>query len=301
MAEVSTHSPERPGHNTLDPIPVDLDIETPIDEPVPAEAATEIDEETDETVEAAAPAVDPAVEQDARDAGWVPMDEWRGPKEKWRPADQFLEFRNHVLPVVQRENAQLRAKVAAIEARDAARQQADAQARQALQRENLRAELRAAREEGDWDKVDTITEKMFDLRVQQVAAPQAPKIDPEVQREFTDFAGKNDWLSKDRELAVDFAIELKQIVESGAAQDIQTALSIAKRRVQRTNPDKFKPRTPGRAMAESGGSSGLVSAGQKVWANLKPEFRIQADKDIARKLYTQKDYLANCGPENFRS
>jgi hypothetical protein len=247
-----------------------------------------------------------AAEAEASKYGWEDKDAWvaegKDPS-RWRPASEFLDVRTNVLSIAREENSKLRAQVAALKARTDAKDQKEAEDRSHLQRESLRLELKQAREDQDWDRVDQITEKIFDLKVAAVAPAKAEAtqtVDPDVQEAFSDFGKANQWLKNDRELAVDFAVELKQIIDAKAATDINDALAQAKRRVVRANPNKFSKGNGRASMTEMGGSPANSTNG-RTWADLKPEYRAQSiENDIAAKRYTRAEYLANCDAECFR-
>jgi hypothetical protein len=48
---------------------------------------------------------------EAKDMGWVPKEEFRGPAERWKPAQQFVEDGENILPIVRAENKRLKAEI----------------------------------------------------------------------------------------------------------------------------------------------------------------------------------------------
>jgi hypothetical protein len=54
-----------------------------------------------------------AEEQRARDLGWVPEEEWQGPKEKWRAAAEFLARGEEVMPILKANNRRLHQQLSA--------------------------------------------------------------------------------------------------------------------------------------------------------------------------------------------
>jgi hypothetical protein len=51
--------------------------------------------------------ISPQQEQQARQLGWVPQDEWKGASEKWQPADKFLERGEEIMPILKANNRRL--------------------------------------------------------------------------------------------------------------------------------------------------------------------------------------------------
>lgn len=70
----------------------------------------------------------------ARRIGWVPKEEFRGDPDKWRPAGEFLEWGDKLLPVIQERNRKLDDRLA--------RMERDSKTRE----ERLIGELRESRE-----------------------------------------------------------------------------------------------------------------------------------------------------------
>jgi hypothetical protein len=249
-------------------------------------------------------------ETEARASGWVSREEWissHGNEKGWKPAADYNDFRKNFLPIVQRENRELRQKLDALTKTIGQEQSEKQQAKQRLERESLKLELRQAREDGDWDKVEELSDKMFDLRVAQVAPQQVPQeqqVDPEVRSQFEDFAAQNQWLKTDKDLATDFAVNLKQIIDARIpGMSMDDCMQRARRTTIAMNQDKFNRRTRP-AMADSGGSPG-VSRGtgmQKSWNDLRPEVKRELESMIADNPgLTRAGVLKNCDPSHFRN
>lgn len=249
-------------------------------------------------------------ENEARATGWVSRDEWvssHGNEKGWKPASEYNDFRKNFLPIVQRENRELRQKLDTLTRAIGAEQSEKQQAKERLERESIKLQLRQAREDQDWDKVDELTDKMLDLRVAQVAPKQAPQeqqVDPEVRQQFEDFAAQNQWLKTDKDLATDFAINLKGIIDSKIpGMSMDDCMQRARRTTIAMNQDKFNRRTRP-AMADSGGSPG-VSRGtgmQRSWNDLRPEVKRELESMIEDNPgLTRAGVLKNCDPSHFRN
>jgi len=247
------------------------------------------------------------IESEAREAGWVPKDDWNGSKEKWKPAKDYLDFRDHVLPTVQRENRELKARLAALEIKDRQREQAIKEAEDRIERDNIKRQLREARDSGDNDLVDELTDKLIDLRVKPKAQPtQSNEMPPETKAAWDEFRGRNDWVEKDKALGGAFARQLALIIQTKTANSAEEAFQIARDEVRRMYPEKFGKRLTS-SMAESGGSSGTTQVNGKGWSDLKPEVRSAFDDQLDTMNVTgkareasQKRMLANCDSDHFR-
>src|SRR5271166_5657668 len=58
---------------------------------------------------------DAAVEARAREMGWKPLAEYRGPPGKWQPAADFISRGENILPIVRQQNRALTEKVGRME------------------------------------------------------------------------------------------------------------------------------------------------------------------------------------------
>jgi hypothetical protein len=312
---VSTHSQEtsvpdnqfRP-NNTLDAQQPLLGEEVAGDEdvvatPLPGEEGyVEPDAETPPAATEGAA----EVEKEARDGGWVTEAEWlathNGAKKGWKSASEFLDFKSHFLPIVQKETRALRAQVALLQAKDRQREKDQRERDSRIETAATSAELKEAAESGDWDRFNELNTKLVKALAAQAttAAAATPTLDPEVQAEVAAFAESNPWIRTDKHASRAFAREMKLIMETNTADSLIDAMEQAREEVVRRYPERFR-RAPTRAMGESSGDSTRLNGGKNhAWANLKPIYREQAEKDVRAGKYTQKDYLANCTDENFR-
>jgi hypothetical protein len=176
--------------------------------------------------------------------------------------------------------------------------------------QGLKAQLRVARENGDWDQVDDITEKMFDLRPQPQQAHQPPQPDAALKASYESFVSRNNWLS-DRTLSRVFHRQLKVIADTNTADSPEDAFAQAADETRRMYPEKFggngsSPRTP---IAETDAGHNASSGNGRGWNDLKPsvrkDFEMMIDSQIRPKNDTERKasmrrILAGCNDEHFR-
>jgi hypothetical protein len=303
--QVATPAAKAPPNEFLDAsvtTPPSEDVVVDTNDDVTIEVAPESTEtEVEAKPEPKTPEVEPEVEQEARSSGWVSKDEWleaHGSDKGWKSASDYVEFRRNFLPIISKENKELRKRLEQLERERATERTQQEQAKAQLAREQLRLEMRAAREDGDWDKVDALTEKLLDLRVAEKPkpAPGPVPIDPEVQRDYNEFAKRNPWLNTDKRLTKVFAIQLKGIMDTGAADSIPEAFEDAKDLVKRMYPEKFLAR---KAMAESGGESGTNNRTTRSWSQLKPDVRASYENFLEDNPKVKKEDLLRRFPADF--
>ena len=250
------------------------------------------------SAEPADPALE-AAEREASDAGWVPKERWKGPPERWRPAKDFLDARDHVLPILQRENKALRAKLEEQGGRLAALEKehiSNEAKRSAIQQETLQYERQQALESGDYAKVNKLDAAILDAKIAAktngTAQQPQPLIDPEVARTWNEFSAENPWTQKPKMQRVLFA-QLKTMRESGTEIAGREMLEEAKEHIARLYPEEFAAPKRTSAMADTGGSNGNSRGGTRTWSDLKPEVREALETMVDGKI-TKEALLKRC-------
>ena len=248
-------------------------------------------------------------ELEARQSGWVSKEEWvetHGSDRGWKSAPDYVDFRRAFVPILSKENKELREKIKKLEERDSQRALAEEDAKRNFERSSLQLDLRQARENSDWDKVDEIANKLLDLKLAEKPKAVSPTqtIDPEVQRDYMEFESRNPWIKTDKRLAQNFAVELKAIMDVNPGTPVADALDMARDRTRRLYPEKF-PAMRRSAMAESDGDSNSTPRRTVSWNQLKPDVRQIYDKFISDTPGVTKEMLlkrfAAENPEFFRS
>lgn len=137
------------------------------------------------------------VEQEAIDSGWVPKDQYTGDEHKWVDAPEFLR-RGELFKKIEDQNRQLKdVKRALIEMKKLHEGVREVEYKRAL--ETLRAQKKAALEEGDADAVIAVDERIDLVKEEQrklqtedsYVEPQSGEEHPE----FVAWKNKNSWYS----------------------------------------------------------------------------------------------------------
>lgn len=229
-----------------------------------------------------------SVEREAMALRWVPQDKWTGDPKRWRDAASFLDARNHVLPLVRKENESLRRENSEFKARLERLEQREREqdaARENLTLETLKIERRQALENQDYGRVSEIDEKLISAAAKDAVTKAQPKqnpaqqqIDPQIQETWNQFVGENEWVKSDKAQAV---LMEKMVVmrQAGSSLVGRAMLDEAKDRIRREYPEWF-PSARRTGMAESGGYNGAARSNTRTWSDLKPEVRQALDEFI---------------------
>lgn len=169
-----------------------------------------------------------SADDEARQHGWVPRAEWKGPPGKWKPAADFLAIMNESAPVLKERMKAMR------EDYDQRFKRLESQTQKALeaQRKTLeadyRAQISAAKAAGDVDEVE------------RLASEGPPQIEEAPPVEVTAFVERNPWFLQDQDMhRIAVGIEEK-LAKSDPAMSLGDRLIETERRLSVIYPDLIK-------------------------------------------------------------
>lgn len=236
-------------------------------------------------------------EKEALEMGWTPEEEWKGDPDKWRPAQEFVERGETIIPILRNENKKLRADMAAMEMGlkaqiERIRQEAQDGAKRDYEQKvaALKQQQRQAVEEGDIEKFDQVDKQIGNLKEpQQTAQPQSNPV-------FEEWNKKNPWYAPDMNNIGDADRDMT-IYAMGVAGDIlknepnlepNKLFERVEGQVKKTFAHKFE--NPNREKADVAGSGGPApkSSGKKTWADLPQEAKAAYER--TRKRFESKGF-----------
>lgn len=241
-------------------------------------------------------------EKEAREMGWVPETEFKGEKEKWKPADQFVQDGERILPIVrsqlkrereerERDKADFAKRTERLEKMTEENLRVIRE-RHASEIAELRAQQRTAVEAGDLKEFDRL-EKAKDTL--EKAAPKVEEAKKDTAKEdavevfkakVAKFKEANPWYETD-----DVMTAYAERISAGFAQENpnitfedNTAKTLAK--MKEKFPDKFKTAAAnGHAAVDSGSDFSAVRRKDGLAAKLTAEERRHADQAVSNGLY----------------
>lgn len=180
-----------------------------------------------------APANDASDEELAMRMGWVPLDRFKGPKEKWRSAADFLAVNEASAPVLKERLNKLQKtydrKFAHLERQS---QRALEAQRAALEAEH-REKIRAAAADGNVEEV----ERLLDARPTAQASPPM---------EVEEFVGRNPWFTQNPGMhRIAVGIE-EDLAYTRPDMSLSERLEETERRMAAIYPDLVKAKSNGR-------------------------------------------------------
>jgi hypothetical protein len=258
---------------------------------------------------AAAKSPAPEVLSRARTMGWVPLEEFRGPAERWVEAEKFVQRGEEILPIVNAQNRALREELKATKARlDAATESIEAlkefnskanRDALALERRELAVQIKEAREAGNTEVELELTEKFTEAgEAMKESLETKPKGNGNggsnsssagggesaaQSAEFQQWVSENPWFDTD-EAKTDYAMGVSdRLKASNPGLSGRAFLDEVAKRVRNTFPDKAKSHS--KVEGASHGNSGTGGGGNgsgKSYSDLPADAKAACDKDAKR-------------------
>jgi hypothetical protein len=252
------------------------------------EAAEEIKDGEVDKGESGEPEVSAEIIAKAEKMGWTPKDQFKGDPAKWRPADEFVERGENMLPLLraqakrqEREIAELKAGMKELGEYHTKTEQR-AMEKALLQLRQERADAIAKGDGAAFDKVDA---EIADLKkkVETKAQPAQKKDDNDPV--FQEWLSRNRWAEDEEMQLVGEAIG-KSLVSKGEKATGMDLLDLITKEVKRRYPEKFEnPRRNSAPSVESG--SGPRKTTGKTFADMPAEARAACER-MAKNGYAGK-------------
>jgi hypothetical protein len=228
----------------------------------------------------AEPEVSAEIIAKAEKMGWTPKSEFRGDPAKWRPADEFVERGENMLPLVRAQVRRQEHQIAELNktvkefADYASKSEARALEKALLQLRQERADAIAKADGVAFDKVDA---EIRDLQ-KKADAKIAPKnqIDGEQEAVFNEWLGRNSWANDPKLQAYGSAIADELRASGETAQGI-ALLDMVTKRIKKDFPRLSENPRRDTASAVEGGA-GPRKTGGKSYADMPADARAACDR-----------------------
>lgn len=263
------------------------------------------------------------IEQEARVMGWVPEDEFKGKKDQWVDAEEFLERGRHVMPILLQNNKRLTKellqrdkKIGNLEASLASTQTAIEKLEKHYTEANKRAvetakadlksQLREARENDDVDAEERILGELGELQQRERDAARQPaktekreepkKSDPpEVQQWYKD----NPWFggeSKEDKAKTKAIVRIAEDLRDEGTDLMGVDFFEECVRVYEEQQEPPASKRPPANKVEGGNSRGKSNGGGKTFSSLPSEAKQACWDDVedlvgeGKRYKTKKDW-----------
>lgn len=242
------------------------------------------------------------VEEKARQMGWVSQEEWKGDPEKWRPAEEFVERGENIIPILKdrvnklEEELKMSLKLNKAEI-EAVKKATLEQAKKDYEKElnELRKQKFEAVQSGDVEEYAKIEQQEKKLK-----PPEEPK--PQETPVFAEWKNKNAWYGSEADLTDWAEFVAAKIHKENPNMEERAFYESVAQRVKAQFPDKFtNPNREMPDMAEGGGAkpsggkkknwSDLPDSAKSAYARLAKKFEAKGrklDKDAYVKEYFEE-------------
>ena len=260
------------------------------------------------------------IEVKAKELGWVPKDQFRGDPERWVDAEEFVRKGEELMPLLKATTKKQADRIAALEAKLAAATDSIAALTETTSKaaikeikdrqEELKVELKAAREADDVDAELAIKEKLDETR-EAIKAAEKPKevaeppktVDYTQTPEWKEWIAENPWFGPDKRrtaLALGIAQELRESGEKvvGKAFFDKVVAELNEMLGGGTRQAPSKVEGDARGSAEGGGKrasktyndlpADAKAACERQASRVVGEYRIFKTMADWRKHYTEK-------------
>lgn len=233
----------------------------------------------------------PEVEDKARRMGWVPKEEFRGDPEKWRPAEEFVERGENMVPLLRSQVKRQEREIA--ELKQTMQQFAEFHSKteqRALEKAfaTLKEQQAAAVAAGDGAAFVRVGEQIDELKKEAESKNQPAQAVPN-EAEFNDWLSRNSW-ANDKKLQIVGRAIADAMVEDGETARGVELLDMVSKEIKQRYPEKFEnPRRNGASSVEGAGSAPRKSG--KTYADLPPEAKAACDRFVKQGLTTKERYI----------
>jgi hypothetical protein len=235
------------------------------------------------------------IERVASQVGWIPADEYRGPKEKWRSAEDFLRAGAEI-------SREFKTRMEAKDREFSERiRRSEKMAEVSLERqkrqieEHYKAQMRYAASQGDMEVYNAV-ERNRDQALEQFekeVAPirQAPEPQGGLPPETVQFVERNaSWFNRDPVMTGAAVALCGELQQRHPHLPLSSVMSMVEDGMRQEFPHRFngsgnKQATPSGPSRVEGGQRPIRTSAKKGWDHLPPEAKAAGKKFIDKGIF----------------
>jgi hypothetical protein len=249
----------------------------------------------------------------ARTMGWLPLDKFEGPKERWVDADTYLKRGEEFLPILKANNRKLADQVNSVENELRTTKQQLAAAQEAIEglkdfrstlnkekavdeKRSITAAISKARSDGDVEAESQLIEKLGEVTaaIKEADKPKAKAASgdpaaPELTPAAKEWMAANPWFSQDQRktgLAMGLANEWKAQGKTLGTKEFFDHVDVEMEKI--FDPNAGRRERPGKVEGSTGSSEG--GGGGKSFADLPAEAQAACKKTASRVVGPGRAY-----------
>jgi hypothetical protein len=224
------------------------------------------------------------IEVRAREMGWRPIEEWKGPEANWKTAEDFVRIGENYMPVLKERLGKMEETISALREENtkvsgslnklAEHHRGTWKRMYEKAMNDIREQKKIAVQEADTQLYDALEEQEKKI-IEEAAAdnPDIPQGAGDTVPEYEEFRAANPWYGNDREMTM-YANGLQSILPQDASiTDDKTFFQEVEKRVRLRFPEKF--RNDNQALPPlvegSGGAGSLQDTAKRGWGDIPAE------------------------------
>jgi len=249
-------------------------------------------------------------EQEAKQLGWVPQDEYRGDPDKWRDAKDFVEFGERILPILKSNNKKLHEVLGKTEAevkqlretmqqfaehhkKTAEREYKKAEKEFDAKLKRIKSEQTAAAKDGDIAKFQELENTREELEANKPEKPEEAAVGTPPP-EFVEWVAENTWYNDDAELREEADLIGQIYRVKHPRMGAKSIFDYVSKQVKKLHPEKFE--NPNRQDAADVGSGNVdgnsqKSKGRKSYSDLPEDAKRACNMFVDEGLMTKEEYI----------
>lgn len=265
----------------------------------------------EQVTEETTPEVSPDVENRAKSMGWIPKEEFKGDVSKWRPANEYVQRAEDLMPILKSQLGRYESKINQYESEisnlksDLTTQKETAkklvkmsETAQKMAYEQAKRELTAkqiqAVADSDIEKWQALEEQKDNLpKPETVEIPDQKPSNPYNDSVFKQWHEKNAWYQNDQDLTEFAEFQAEKLIKMNPSMPYHEVLQTVETRIKKTFPNKFENTARSQASSVDSGSQrpSPDQSGKKTYRNLPEDAKEQCDKLVEQGIYTKEQYV----------
>jgi len=249
-----------------------------------------------------------SVEKEAKEMGWLPKERFKGPEDKWVPADEFVDKAQHVIPIMRANNERLRKDLLTRDGKIGTLQQELENVRSGLgvmekhykeqlqrgiaaERTRLEGAYRTAREDNDVDAELQVQKDLKNLdkseaELAEVKIVPDKKVDPKdgdfekgLTPDYKAWEAENPWFNVDKKRTRLITLIAEDLAREEPNLKGRAFFDECSKRLEEEHPSEETPRRRQESKVEGGATRGSRSNG-KSFSDLPADAKQACHSDL---------------------
>jgi len=231
-----------------------------------------------------------SIEDTAREQGWRPKEEYEGDPSKWVSAETFVA-KGELIDRIEQLGKKLKDSEKTIKLLSDHHQKVkESEFKRAV--EFLKAQKKAAYEQGDVDKIIELDDKIAEVRDTQKAQKQqeAVNAEPETHPAFQSWVSENKWYEKNSEMRADADAFGEAYARNNPDKTPADVLEFVAKKIKKAYAEEFQNPNRNRPSGVEGGGGNRQGASRDSFTLTEEESRVM-NTFVRNGVMTKEEYI----------